>query len=273
MEASRERIYAPPDELVQRCQARADELGWSLSWLVGDTERVLSATDPAEPEGLGRLEITLGPTQTWASAAAELGLVEDIAADEGIDLAALQAAVEDELEILLRLKDTTVWAGPVFAAADYRPTGRDDESLPTAVTGSFVRVVDGERHPNRHCGKLFVEAIRELVVLRKVECEHCLMDFQVTPYEQGAECPHCGEWVGLTDDRCETCLALKPCACDIAAAGARDKEEKVQRAIGDERYSCERRGHVFTDTKFCIMCGLNEEHARAAGQPMTWRPS
>jgi hypothetical protein len=246
-----------PDDLLTRANARASALGWDVHWVDTADQRKIIATDPSEPEPFNKIELTLGETQSWWSAALELGLIDTVEIDDLFNMLELTRAVAEKRQLLLRLNDQTTWLGRV------EEIGRAKKALTLRcrvrqMPQDIVDAADARREGDEKI--VPANLVREIVYLKTSTCPGCSEDFWFAPHESGDTCPHCGAFIENEHKIeegvavvCETCGAIRPCKCDIWAQTIQARAEERRKARGS--WDCENQGHALAVGRFkCEFC-------------------
>lgn len=245
-----------PDDLLERANARAEELGWDLRWVDREGERKIIATDPNEPIPFNRVELTLGEAQSWHSAALELGLIEKVEIDDLFNMVELTGAIESETQVVIRLNDKTTWLGLVKEVGVTRKvlTLRCHvRQVPLDMVDPTAVRVEG------HDKVIPANLVREIVYLKTSTCPGCSENFWFAPHESGGECPSCGAFIenehqsAQGETLCENCGAIRPCKCDIWAQTIQARAEERRKNHGS--WDCEMQGHALVVGHFkCEFC-------------------
>lgn len=242
-----------PDELRARADARAAELGWDVRWTDGPTRRIV-AIDPSEPEPFNKIELALGETQSWWSAALELGLIDSVEIDDLFNMVELQRAIDDEQQLVIRLGDQTTWLGRVNGLSRANRTmilRCHVKRVPLEMEDPAATRVEGE-------DKLIpANLVREIVHLKTSTCPGCSENFWFAPHEGGGECPSCGAYIQNEHhsdaEVCESCGAVRPCRCDIWNAAIQARAEERRKGVG--AWDCEVSGHALAvGGEQCAFC-------------------
>lgn len=205
-----------PDDLLERVNVRAVELGWDVRWV--DTpgqQRKIVVIDPAEPEPFNKLQLTLGDSQSWWSGALELGLIDSVEIDDLFNVIHLQAAIDESRQVLLRLNDQTTWLGNVL------DLGRARKALTLRCRVRQVALTpnSAELDPEDEEKVIPANTVREIVYLKTSDCPGCSQEYWFAPHETGDICSHCGAFVEnehqAESQICDDCGAIRPCKCDI----------------------------------------------------------
>lgn len=261
-----------PEELVERAEVRAREIGWDVRWVdspgalndpLSPPVRKIIVTDPEEPEPFNKIELSLGDNQTWWSAALELGLIDSVEIDDLINIIDLQRAIEDRDQLVVRLNDQSTWLGVV------QELGRAQKTLTLRCEVKKLPLAEGEKLTVKGEERVFpANTVREIVYLKNSTCPGCSVKLFFAPNEHGDTCPQCGAFIenehfSGASQTCEACGAIRPCKCDVwgeaITSRAEDRVREMQRMGNTNLWECRESGHLLlVGETNCQVCGYEE---------------